>query len=109
VPIFVVTHEAPTEGEWSPRVQFVTDGIERALELAQEAAGDKDVSVAAADPVQQLLRAGLDEIELSVTPCLLGSGRRLLEHLGPAPIDLEQISVIESKGVIHLRYRVVRA
>jgi dihydrofolate reductase len=109
VPIFVVTHEAPTEGEWSPRVQFVTEGIERALELAQEAAGDKDVSVAAADPVQQLLRAGLlDEIELSVTPCLLGGGRRLLEHIGPDPIDLEPISVTESQGVTHLRYRVVR-
>jgi dihydrofolate reductase len=28
-PIFVVTHAAPTEGEWSPRVSFVTDGVER--------------------------------------------------------------------------------
>ena len=40
VPIFVVTHQVPTHGEWSPRVSFVTDGIERALGLAQEAAGD---------------------------------------------------------------------
>jgi hypothetical protein len=38
VPIFVVTHEPPTRGEWSPRLSFVNDGIERALELAQEAA-----------------------------------------------------------------------
>lgn len=110
VPIFVVTHEAPTEGEWSPRVQFVTDGLDRAVELAQEAAGDKDVSVAAADPVQQLLRAGMiDEIELSVAPCLLGAGVRLFDALSPDPIDLEQISVIESTGVTHLRYRVVRS
>ena len=28
-PILVVTHEAPTQGEWSPRVSFVTEGIER--------------------------------------------------------------------------------
>jgi hypothetical protein len=35
-------------------------------------------------------------------------GGRLLDHLGPAPIDLEQISVIPSDGVTHLRYRVVR-
>ena len=57
-PIFVVTHDAPTEGEWSPQVTFVTDGIEKALELAQAAAGDRDVSTGAADTTQQLLRAG---------------------------------------------------
>src|SRR6184192_1690316 len=100
VPIFVVTHESPTEGEWSPRVSFVTEGVERALELAKDAAGERVVSVCAANTAQQLLRAGLvDEIELSVVPCLLGSGVRLLDHLGPEPIELEQISVIPSDGV----------
>jgi dihydrofolate reductase len=109
VPIFVVTHEAPTHGEWSPRVSFVTDGIEHALELAQEAAGDLKVSVCAADTVQQVLRAGkLDEIQVSVVPLLLGAGVRLFDHLGPDPITLEQARVIESDGVTHLRYRVVR-
>jgi dihydrofolate reductase len=109
VPIFVLTHEAPTHGEWSPRVEFVTDGIEHALELAQEAAGDKFVSVCGADPAQQLLRAGkLDEIQVSVVPLLLGGGVRLLDHFGPDPIVLEQTRVIESEGVTHLRYRVVR-
>ena len=110
VPIFVVTHEPPTDGEWSPRVSFVTEGVERAVELAKDAAGDRDVSVCAANTAQQLLRAGLlDEIELSVVPCLLGSGIRLLDHLGPEPIELEQLSVIPSDGVTHLRYRVVRS
>jgi dihydrofolate reductase len=109
VPIFVVTHEAPTDGEWSPRVSFVTDGIERALELAQDAAGDLNVSVCAADTAQQLLRAGkLDQIQISVVPLLLGSGVRLLDHIGPDPILLDQTRVIESEGVTHLRYRVVR-
>jgi dihydrofolate reductase len=108
VPIFVVTHEAPTDGEWSPRVSFVTEGLDRAVELAQEAAGDKDVSVGAADPVQQLLRAGkLDEIEVSVVPYLLGGGVRLFDHLGADPIELEQADVIVSEGVTHLRYRVI--
>jgi dihydrofolate reductase len=108
-PIFVVTHEAPTTGEWSPRVTFVTEGIDRALELAQEVAGDKTVSVAGADVAQQLLNAGqVDEIQVSVTPVLLGGGVRLLDHLGPEPIVLEQSRVIASEGVTHLRYRVVR-
>jgi dihydrofolate reductase len=108
VPIFVVTHEAPTAGEWSPQVRFVPEGLEKAVELAREAAGDKDVSVCAANTVQQLLRAGmLDEIEVSVTPTLLNGGVRLFDRLGDQPIDLEQISVTPSEGVTHLRYRVV--
>lgn len=108
-PIFVLTHEAPTHGEWSPRVTFVTEGLDRALELAQEAAGDKLVSVCAAEITQQLLREGkLDEVRVSVTPCLLGGGVRLFDHLD-GPIDLEQIRVIESEGVTHLRYRVIRS
>lgn len=108
VPIFVVTHEAPTGGEWSPRVSFVTDGLEHAVELARAAAGDLDVSVCAADTAQQLLRAGLlDEIEVSVVPVLLGGGVRLFDQWLDA-IDLEQIGVIGSDGVTHLRYRVVR-
>ena len=109
VPIFVVTREAPTQGEWSPQVSFVTEGIERALELAQEAAGELKVGVSAADVAQQVLRAGkLDEIQVSVVPLLLGSGVRLFDHLGSNPIELEQTRVIESEGVTHLRYRVVR-
>jgi dihydrofolate reductase len=109
VPIFVVTHSVPTEGEWSPRVSFVTDGVHRALELAQQAAGDKTVSVSGASIAQQLLRVGqLDEIQVSIAPLLLGAGVRLFEHFGSDPIELEQIRVIESEGVTHLRYRVLR-
>jgi dihydrofolate reductase len=108
VPIFVVTHTTPTDGEWSPRVSFVTDGVERALELAQEAAGDRTVAVSGASVAQQLLRARkLDEIQVSVAPVLLGGGVRLFDHFGPEPITLEQTRVIESVGVTHLRYRVV--
>ena len=107
VPIFVVTHQAPTHGEWSPRVSFVTDGLDRALDLAQHAAGERHVSVAGANLVAQLLRAGqLQEIQLSVVPLLLGGGVRLFDHLGPDPIDLELLRVVASDGVTHLRYRV---
>jgi dihydrofolate reductase len=109
VPIFVVTHGAPTHGEWSPRVWFVTDGVERAVELAQDAAGDRIVSVGGASVAQQLLRVGkLDAIQVSVVPLLLGAGVRLFDHFGGNPIALEQTRVIESEGVTHLRYRVVR-
>ena len=108
VPIFVPTHEPPTEGDWSPQVTFVPEGVERALDRAQEVAGDRTVSVAAGSVVQQTLALGrLDEINLSVTPVLLGAGVRLFDHLG-GPVRLEQVRVIESDGVTHLRYRVVK-
>jgi dihydrofolate reductase len=108
LPIFVVTHDPPTEGEWSPQVTFVPEGIERAVELAQEVAGDGFISVSGASIPQQLLRAGLlDEIQVSVTPVLLGAGVRLFDHFD-GPIQLEQIRVVPSDGVTHLRYRVVR-
>jgi riboflavin biosynthesis pyrimidine reductase len=56
---------------------------------------------------QQLLRLGaVDEIQLDVAPVILGGGVRLLDHVGP--VTLEQVRVIASEGVTHLRYRVVR-
>jgi dihydrofolate reductase len=106
-PIFVVSHEPPIDGEWSPRVSFVTDGVERALELAQEAAGEGVIGVSGASVAQQLLRVGkLDEIQVSVTPLLLGGGVRLFEGF-EGPIRLEQTRVVPSDGVTHLRYRVL--
>jgi hypothetical protein len=42
-------------------------------------------------------------------PVLLGDGgRRLFEHVGPERIELERTRMIESPGVTHLRYRVVK-
>jgi dihydrofolate reductase len=107
VPIFVVTHEPPTEGAWSPRVSFVTDGVERALELAEEAAGDRVIGISGASVAQQLLGLRkVDEIQVSVTPLLLGDGVRLFENFD-GPIRLEQTRVVPSDGVTHLRYRVI--
>ena len=109
VPIFVLTREPPSEGEWSPQVSFVTDGLVRALELAREAAGDGTVSVSGAEIAQQLLAAGdVDEIQVSIAPLLLGGGVRLFDNLGEKPIALEQVRVIESEGVTHIRYKVIR-
>jgi dihydrofolate reductase len=47
MPVFVVTHEErePLPMQGGTTYTFVTDGIEAALELARDAAGDKNVSV----------------------------------------------------------------
>ena len=110
VPTFVVTHSVPEEWiyEGSPYT-FVTDGVERAVELAKEVAGDRDVAVGAASIAQQCIRAGLlDEVHANLAPVLLGGGIRLFEHLGTTPIDLESTRVIEASGVTHLTFRVVK-
>jgi len=110
VPTFVVTHAVPDEWvyEGSP-FEFVTDGVERAVERAKAVAGDKDVAVGAASIAQQAIRAGLlDEIHVDLVPVLLGDGVRLFEHLGAEPIELERTRVIEGAGVTHLTFRVVK-
>ena len=110
VPTFVVTHEVPDEWvyEGSP-FEFVTDGVEGAVERARAIAGDKDVAVGAASIAQQCIRAGLlDEIHVDLVPVLLGDGVRLFEHLGAGPIELENTRVIEGAGVTHLTFRVVK-
>jgi len=109
VPVVVVTHRAPPE--WVKEgwpVTFVTDGVESAIEQAKAIAGDKDVVVASTTIVQQCLQAGLlDEIHIDLVPFLLGQGVRLFDHLD-APIELESTEVIESTGVTHLTFRVVK-
>jgi dihydrofolate reductase len=107
VPVFVLTHyerEPLTLG--ATTFHFVTEGPERAVELAREAAGDKDISVGGGgETIQQLLRAGLlDEILVNQVPVILGDGVRLFEGIPPS-VKLEQLRVVEAPGVAHLFYR----
>jgi dihydrofolate reductase len=110
-PVFVLTHTArePLAKDGGTTFTFVTDGVESAVEQARAAAGDKDVAIAGgASVAQQCLQAGLlDELQIHVVPLLLGGGRRLFEDVGEL-VELEPTRVVESPGVTHLRYRVVR-
>lgn len=110
--VYILTHHArePVEKQGGTTFNFVTDGIESALEQAQAAAGDKDVYIGGgADVAQQYLKAGLlDELQVDVVPVLLGGGTRLLDNLGDPPPALELTRVVEAPGVTHLRYRVVK-
>jgi dihydrofolate reductase len=110
VPVFVLTHHPrePLPMEGGTTFNFVTDGIESALEQAQAAAGDQIVSIAGgASAVQQVLAAGrLDELFLHVVPVVLGAGERLLEGVGDP--ELKLVKVIASPAVTHIKYRIVR-
>jgi dihydrofolate reductase len=111
VPVFVLTHEARDDlVKGGTTFSFVTDGVESALAQARAAAGDKNVHVAGgANTVQQFLSAGLlDELQLHVVPVLFGAGVRMFDGLGTAPVELETMRVVESPGVTHLKFRVVK-
>ena len=110
-PTYVLTHHAhdPIEMEGGTTFHFVTDGVESAFAQARDTARDKKVSIAGgASCAQQALAADLvDEVDLQVSPIILGAGERLLDNFEPgsAP-ELELERVLEAPGVAHLRYRV---
>jgi dihydrofolate reductase len=104
--VWVVTHDPP-EGYKDAPINFVTDGVENAVEQAREAAGDGIVGVAGASIVRQGLNAGvLDAVRLSVAPVLLGDGIRFFDGLENAPIVLKAPRVVEGEQVTHLYYEV---
>jgi len=110
VPVFVLTHyerEPLTLGETT--FNFVTEGPERAVELAREAAGGEDVGIGGGgETIQQVLRAGLlDELLVNQVPVILGGGSRLLDDIPPS-VKLEQTRMVEAPGVAHLLYAVKR-
>ncbi|MET8875624.1 dihydrofolate reductase family protein [Nocardia sp. NPDC004604] len=109
-PVFVLTHHPrePLVMKGGTTFIFVTDGIESALDQARETAADQDVSLTGgANLVRQFLAAELlDELYIHLSPILLGSGERLLDDVGTP--TLEQIKVVASDKVTHIKYRVVR-
>jgi len=105
---FIITHQPPAE--WvkldSP-FTFVTDGVESAIRQAKAHAGDKVVAVATPSVTQAALKAKLlDEIQVDLAPVLLGGGVSLFGYLGVPAIALENIGVVSTPDVTHLRYRV---
>ena len=111
-PVFVLTHHEHDTIEMSggTTFHFVTGGIESAYAQAKEAAGERDISIAGgASCARQAIKAGLvDEIDLQVTPVILGSGERLFDGFEANSPRLELARVLHAPGVAHLRYHVLR-
>jgi dihydrofolate reductase len=112
VPVFVLTHEAREQEakEGGTTFTFVSEGVETAIDQAQTAAGDKDVSIGGgANTIQQFLRAGLVvELQIHIAPLLLGGGVRLFDDLVTDEVKLQSMRVVESPAVTHLKFRVVK-
>ncbi len=107
-PVFVLTHypREPLLLEGGNTFTFVTDGINSALEQAQRAANGKDISLAGgARAAQEYLVAGLvDEMEISMSPILLGSGERLFDGVGDDLHGLKLVRTVAAPGVTHLKF-----
>ena len=109
VPVFVVTsrpHEMVVKSDTT--FEFVTGGIREALDRATAAAGEKNVIVmGGADVLRQFLAAGLvDELTLTISPVVLGAGKRLFDGFARTDLVFDRTGVIESPFATHLRFRV---
>jgi len=107
VPLFIVTHRPEEEPEGGA-FTFVS-GVREAVELAAQAAGDKDVTVmGGADVIRQALEAGLvDELTIIVAPVVLGGGKRLFDGFTDS-LELEHLGFRQSQHATFIEYRVKR-
>lgn len=113
VPLFVVTHHAPSK---TPKrndklfFTFVSDGVASAIAQAKAAAGDRDVTIVGGpDVIQQSLKAGLiDELQIALMPVLFGSGLPFFNDPGVAVNKLEKVRVIETGDRTDLIFRVLK-
>jgi len=85
VPVFVLTHHArkPIEMKGGTTFYFITEGIEKALASAREAARGKDVRLGGGvSTVRQYVSARLvDELHFAISPTLLGRGEQMFAGL----------------------------
>jgi dihydrofolate reductase len=109
-PVVVVTHRLPPDdaAERFPRTTF-TGSVEEGVARAAEIAGDRFVTIASADIIQQAVALGLvDEICVSQVPVLFGSGIRYFGELVGGHVLLDDPVVVEGTRALHLRYPVRR-
>jgi dihydrofolate reductase len=110
VPMVVVTHLVPEE--WANRegspFTFVTEGVPKAIDVARQIAGDKDVVVGAPSFTWQCLQLGLlDAIHIDLAPVVLGRGIRLFDHL-TGPVELLITEASGNPHVTHITYQVLK-
>ena len=110
VPVYVLTHHArePLAMQGGTEFRFITGGIHDALSQAREAAGGRDVRLGGGvATIREYLRAGaIDELQLTISPVLLGAGEHLLGGLDTRALGYEcAVHVAGSRAVAHVTLR----
>jgi dihydrofolate reductase len=114
VPIVVVTHRVPTawvDAHPDAPFSFVTDGVEAAITLARQLAGDRVVAVAGGTIARQCLDRGLlDEVAVDLVPVVMGAGNRpFFGELSSEDVMLGNATVcVQGDRVTHLVFPVLR-
>jgi dihydrofolate reductase len=107
-PVYVLTHEKrePWVRPGGTTFYFINEGPKRALELARESAGSRDIRIAGgANVIQQYLTMGvIDELEIALAPILFGGGTRLFENLHQPGSQFRIDKVVDGPAATHLRY-----
>jgi dihydrofolate reductase len=107
-PVYVLTNEKrePWPRPGGATFYFINEGPERALKLARDAAGKRDVRIAGGpDVIQQYLNMGVvDELEIALAPVFFRSGRRLFENLAESMPEYRIDKVLNGSTATHLRY-----
>ena len=104
LPVLVTTHRELTPK--APTVRGVSGSIEEVVGAAKEAAGEKDVYLDGGALIRQALDAGLvDELIVTMVPCLLGQGHPLFAGVTKRH-QLELLSCDNfGGGMVQLRMR----
>lgn len=105
-PVFVLTHHErpPLEMDGGTVFHFVTQGPDKALELARAAAGGKDVRVGGGvSAVRHYLKAGaIDEMHVAIAPVLLGKGEALFEGIDLPALGYRVAESVRGEQAWHL-------
>ena len=107
-PVVVVSHRPPPDDaeDRFPRTTFTSD-VPEAITVAKRIAGDKFVTIASANIIQQALNLGLvDELCVSLVPVLFGTGIRYFGDLVDGHVMLDDPVVVPGIRALHLRYPV---
>jgi dihydrofolate reductase len=108
-PVCVLTHHAraPLQMQGGTEFQFVTAGVQAALERAVAAAGGKDVRLGGGvATIRQFLRAGLiDELHLVQRPVLLGAGESLFSGIDLRALGYQCAEVVQGERATHVFVR----
>lgn len=108
-PIFVLTHH-PEDAEPAHGVTFLDCDVAEAVRIGLEAAEGKNLEVLSPTIGRQLLQRGLvDELDLHISPVLLGDGIRLFDNPGGTPIGLKLRNGDDPAAEVNLRYHPIAA
>ena len=108
-PVFVLTHHSrpPLRMAGDTEFFFVTEGIEAALKRATDAAGGLDVRLGGGIfTVREYLLAGhIDELQLVVSPVLMGSGENLFSGIDLSSLGYHCDESISGERATHFFLR----